>query len=132
MFKKAGYLVVLVFAAVIMTGCPAALVGTAMVGTGAGTYVFVNSELKTDYYFSFDQVWAAAEKTVAMMRGSEVSPSRGIGSGSIDAVINGEKVRLNLVYKDKNIINVGVRVGIIGDEAASKLIHSNILDNLKK
>jgi hypothetical protein len=132
MLRKVLCLFVLMFAVLTLTGCPAAVLGTAMVGTGAGTYVFVNSELKTDYYYSFDQVWSASEKTVATMRGSEVSPSRGIGSGTIEAVISGEKVRLNIVYKDKNITNVGIRIGIIGDEAASKLIHSNILDNLKK
>ncbi len=132
MLKKAVGLMVLMVTVVALSGCPAAVVGTAMLGTGAGTYVFVNSELKSDYYYSFDQVWSATEKTVATMRGSEVSPARGIGSGTIDAVISGEKVRLNVVYKDKNITSVGIRVGIIGDEAASKLIHGNILDNLKK
>ena len=130
--KKALYSIILLFTLVVLAGCPAAVVGTAMLGTGAGTYIFVNSELKTDYYYSFDQVWAATEKTIAMMRGVEVAPSRGIGSGTIDAVINGEKVRMNVVYKDKNITNVGVRVGVVGDEAASKMIHNNILDNLKK
>ncbi|MDQ5987719.1 MAG: hypothetical protein CSYNP_03464 [Syntrophus sp. SKADARSKE-3] len=130
--RKSISLIALAMMVAALCGCAAALVGTAMVGTGAGTYVFVNSELKTDYYYSFDQVWAATEKTIASMRGTEVVPDKGIGKGSIDAVISGEKVHINILYKDKNITNVGIRVGIVGNEAASKMIHGNILDNLKK
>ena len=132
MRKKTRSLLFLLLTAIALTGCAAAVVGTAMVGTGAGTYLFVNGELKTDYYFSFDRVWSATEKTVAAMRGTEVSPAKSIGSGTIDAVISGEKVRISVIYRDKEITNVGVRVGVIGDEAASKMIHGQILDNLKK
>ena len=130
--RKSIGLIALVIMVTALCGCPVALVGTAMVGTGAGTYVFVNSELKTDYYYSFDQVWSATEKTIASMRGTEVAPAKSIGNGSIDAVISGEKVHISILYKDKNITNVGIRVGIVGNEAASKMIHGNILDNLKK
>lgn len=130
--RKSIGLIALAIMVATLCGCPAALLGTAMVGTGAGTYVFVNSELKTDYYYSFDQVWSATEKTIASMHGTEVSPAKSIGNGSIDAVISGENVHINILYKDKNIINVGIRVGIVGNEAASKMIHGNILDNLKK
>jgi hypothetical protein len=132
MQKKTKRFIALALMVFVLTGCAAAVVGTAMVGTGAGTYLFVNGELKTDYYYSFDKVWSATEKTVAAMRGTEVAPAKGIGSGTIDTFITGEKVHFNIIYKDKNITNVGIRVGVIGDEAASKLIHGRILDNLKK
>jgi hypothetical protein len=125
-------LFVLALAVSLLSGCPAAVVGTAMVGTGAGTYLSVNGELKTDYYYSFDKVWSATEKTIATMHGMDVTPSRGIGSGNIVAMINGEKVTFNIHYKEKGITNVGIRVGLIGDEPASKLIHGKILDHLKQ
>ena len=48
--RKSIGLIALSIMVTALCGCPVALVGTAMVGTGAGTYVFVNSELKTDYY----------------------------------------------------------------------------------
>jgi hypothetical protein len=132
MRKHAKAILFLFFLAIALSGCAAAVVGTALVGTGAGTYLYVNGELKTDYYFSFDRVWAATEKTVAAMRGTEVAPAKGIGTGTIDAVISGETVHFSIVYKDKNVTTVGIRVGGLGDETASKLIHGNILDNLKK
>jgi hypothetical protein len=116
----------------ILTGCAAVLVGGAVVGAGTGTYMFINGELKTDYNFNFDKVWSAAEKTVATMRGTDVMPAKGIGTGHIDSVINGEKVRISVTFKEKDITTVAVRVGMIGDETASRMIQANIADNLAK
>ncbi|MFA6412248.1 MAG: DUF3568 family protein, partial [Syntrophales bacterium] len=112
--------------------CAAVLVGGAVVGAGTGTYMFINGELKTDYNFNFDKVWSAAEKTVATMRGTDVMPAKGIGTGHIDSVINGEKVRISVTFKEKDITTVAVRVGMIGDETASRMIQANIADNLAK
>jgi len=116
----------------MLTGCIGVLVGGAVVGAGTGTYMFINGELKTDYNFNFDKVWSAVEKTVATMRGTEVAPAKGIGTGHIDSVINGEKVRISVAFKEKEITTVAVRVGLIGDETASRMIHANIADNLAK
>ncbi|MCX7634504.1 MAG: DUF3568 domain-containing protein [Syntrophales bacterium] len=121
-----------ILVAVLTAGCPAAVVGTAVVGTGTGTYMFVHGELKTDYYHPFDKVWAAVEKTVATMQGTDVAPSKSIASGTITAMINNEKVTINVTYKDKNVTTVGVRIGVFGDEPAAKMIHGKISDNLKK
>ncbi len=114
----------------ILTGCAAAVVGGAVVGAGTGTYMFINGELKTDYNDGYDRVWSAVEKTVADMRGTEVMPAKGIGSGKINAVINGEKVVIAVTFKEKNLTTVGVRVGVIGDETASRMIQAKIGDNL--
>ncbi len=125
-------LLLLVVGIFILTGCAAVLVGGAVVGAGTGTYMFINGELKTDYNYNFDKVWSAAEKTVASMRGTDVVPAKGIGTGNIDAVINGEKVRIAVTFKEKTITTVGVRVGMVGDETASRMIQTNIADNLAK
>jgi hypothetical protein len=116
----------------ILTGCAAVLVGGAVVGAGTGTYMFINGELKTDYNYNFDKVWSAVEKTVATMRGTDVMPAKGIGTGHIDSVINSEKVRISVTFKEKDITTAAVRVGIVGDETASRMIHANIADNLAK
>jgi len=57
---------------------------------------------------------------------------KGISEGTISAKINEEPVKLIVKYKDKNLTTVGVRVGIMGDQTASKLIHHKISDNLPK
>jgi hypothetical protein len=114
----------------LLSGCAAAVVGGAVVGAGTGTYMYINGVLKTDYNAGFDRVWSAVEKTVADMHGTEVAPAKGIGTGYIDAVINGEKVRITVTFKEKALTEVGVRVGLVGDETASRMIHTKIVANL--
>jgi hypothetical protein len=109
------------------------VVGGAAVGAStAGTFFYVNSELKTDYYASFDKVWSACEKTVADMRGIEVAPAREIAQGKITTVINNEKVNFDIKYKSKDFTTVSIRVGLIGNKLSSQLLHDKIAENLAK
>lgn len=116
----------------LTSGCAAALVVGAAGGAGSGTYFYINGDMKTDYYHSFDAVWSACEKTIADMRGVEVQPEKEIGQGKITAVINDERVQFAVTYKAKNVTTVSVRVGIIGNKLSSQLIHDKIGDNLSK
>ena len=118
--------------AFLLSGCPAALLGGAAIGAGSGTYFFINGELKTDYYQSFDDVWKASEKTVAEMRGVDVIPAKEIGNGKITATINGEKVDISVSYKAKDVTSVAVRVGLVGNKLSSQLIHDKVGDNLSR
>jgi hypothetical protein len=127
-----GWMVLLVMGTFLITGCMAALVGGAAVGAGSGTYFFINGEMKTDYYHSFDSSWNACQKTVADMRGLDVLPEKEIGQGKITAVIDDEKVQIAVTYKAKNVTTVSVRVGLIGNKLSSQLIHDKIGDNLVK
>ena len=106
--------------------------GGAVVGGAAGSYVWINEELKTDYPASFDRTWAAAEKTVAGMRGTQVEPVKEISQGTINAVIDDEKVRIYVSYKEKNLTSVAIRVGVVGNRLASQRLLDNISENLKK
>lgn len=126
------WMVGLVAVVTLISGCTAALVGGAAVGAGSGTYFYINGEMKTDYYHSFDAVWSACEKTVADMRGLEVQPEKEIGKGKIAAVIEEEKVQIAVTYKAKNVTTVSVRVGLLGNRLSSQLIHDKIGDNLLK
>jgi hypothetical protein len=118
--------------AFLLSGCAAALVGGAAVGAGSGTYFFINGELKTDYYQSFEDVWKASEKAVANLRGVEVRPEKEIGKGKIASLINGEKVEMSIYYKAKDVTTVAIRVGLIGDKLSSQLIHDKIGENLSR
>jgi hypothetical protein len=130
MFTKEKCLLSLAALAFLLSGCAAALVGGAAVGAGSGTYFFINGELKTDYYRSFDNVWMACEKTLADMRGVNVTPEKEIGKGKITSLINGENVNISVLYKAKNVTSVAIRVGLIGNKLSSQLIHDKIGDNL--
>jgi hypothetical protein len=116
----------------LFSGCTLLVIGGAAVGASTGTYFFVNGELKTDYYASFDKVWNACEKTVADMRGIEVVPAKEIAQGKITTIINDEKVQFNITYKSKNLTTVAIRVGMIGDKLSSQLLHDKIAGHLDK
>jgi hypothetical protein len=113
-----------------MSGCAAAVVVGGAIGAGSGTYFYINGEMKTDYYYSFDKVWTACEKTVADMHGLDVEPKKEIGTGTISTVIDNEKVLLSVKYKAKNVTTVSIRVGMIGNKLSSQLLHDKIGDNI--
>jgi hypothetical protein len=113
-------------------GCAAVLIGGAAAVTGTGTYFYINGELTTDYYAPFDKVWSACEKTVADMRGINVVWKKGIADGNITTMIDDQEVQFKMVYKAKNVITVSVRVGLVGDVLASRLLHDKIAGNLPK
>jgi hypothetical protein len=117
----------------LFSGCAELIIGGAAVGAGtAGTYYYINGDLKTDYQASFDEVWAACEKTVADMHGIEVVPDKEIAQGTINTLINDEKVKFNITYKSKNLTTVTIRVGLIGNKLSSQLLHDKIADYLVK
>jgi hypothetical protein len=115
-----------------MSGCPAAVVGGAAVGAGTGTYFYINGEMKTDYYYPYEKVWTACEKTVADMRGIDVIRNKEIGTGTITTLIDNEKVLFSIQYKAKNVTMVAIRVGMIGNKLSSQLLHDKINDNISK
>jgi len=125
-------LVTLLLAAFLFSGCVPLFIGGAAVGASTGTYFFVNGELKTDYYASFDKVWKACEKTVADMRGTQVVPAKEIAQGKITTLINDEKVQFDVTYKSKNLTMVAIRVGLIGNKLSSQLLHDKIAEHLAK
>ena len=130
MMTAKGWIVFLVMGAFLISGCGALLVGGAAVGAGSGTYFYINGEMKTDYYSSFDSTWNACQKTVADMRGLDVLPEKEIGKGKITATIEDEKVQISVTYKAKTVTTVAIRVGLIGNKFSSQLIHDKIGDNL--
>ncbi len=113
-----------------LAGCAPLIVGGAAVTAGAGTYVYVQGELKTDYSNSFEEVWAACERVVADMQAIDVVPYKEIGKARIEALIDNERVHISVQYKSKDLTNVSVRVGILGNKTASQRIHDKIAANL--
>ena len=116
----------------LISGCAAVVVGGAAAGAASGTYFYINGEMKTDYYASFDAVWSACEKTVADMRGLDVQRDKMLAKGKIEAVIDDEQVQISVTYKAKDVTTVSVRIGLFGNKLSSQLIHDKTLDNLAK
>ncbi|HUN56384.1 MAG TPA: DUF3568 family protein [Smithella sp.] len=127
-----GFFILSSFIVFLFSGCVPLVIGGAAAGAGAGTYYYIDGELRTDYNATFEQVWAACEKTVAAMHGTDVVPSKEIAKGTINTVINDEKVKFDITYKAKNTTSVAIRVGLIGNKLSSQLLHDKIADNLVK
>ena len=127
-----SFILFLLFIPFFFSGCVPLVIGGAAAGAGAGTYYYINGELKTDYSKSFDQVWTACEKTIANMHGTEVVREKEIARGTINTTINNEKVKFDITYKSKNVTAVAVRVGLIGNKVSSQRLHDKIADNLTK
>ena len=115
-----------------MAGCAPLLVGGAAMTAGAGTYVFISGRLKTDYHYSYEDVWSACEKVVAEMNAIDVLPNKEIGEGKIKALIDNETVWFTIKYKSQNITTVSIRIGILGSRPAAQRLHDMVHDNLKK
>ena len=130
--KRAAVALIVLTCCFSLYGCPVLVVTGAAVAGGTGTYYYVEGEMRTDYYFSVDGVWSGVEKTIADMKGRDVEPDKQADGGTIVAVINDEKVTFKLKYKDKDLTSLGIRVGLMGNEAASKVIHDRVADNLLK
>jgi len=123
---------ILMFGALMLSGCVPLVVGGAAVSGGSGAYFYINGELKTDYHYSFDKAWSACEKTVAYMNATDVMPVKEISKGTINAVIDGEKVHFVVEYKAKNLTAVAIRVGMLGNKSASQRLHDKVVYFLLK
>jgi hypothetical protein len=133
MKKHCRRLLACLFVLILFSGCATALVvGGAAVGAGTGTYLYVNGELRTDYFASFDQVWSATEKAIAELRGTEVRPAKEIAQGKISALVNDEKVNIEITYRAKNQTTVAIRVGFVGNKQSSQFLHDKIAAHLAK
>jgi len=130
--KKDKWFVILVVGAFIVSGCAPLVVGGAAVGGGSGAYLYISGGLKTDYPYPFDKAWNACEKTMANMNATDVFPEKEISKGTIQAIIDGEKVRFVIEYKAKDLTSVSIRVGIIGNKSASERLHEKVAENLLK
>lgn len=134
-WKRAAVALILLACCFSFYGCPALVVGGAAVAGGASTYYYVGGELKRDYYYPYDKVWTACEKTIADKKGYDVEPKKDVGEGKIVAMIEDEKVQFSIKSKGrdvtgKDITTVGVRVGMVGNELSSRLIHDKLAENL--
>jgi hypothetical protein len=132
--NRIGLFILSLFTLFLFSGCgpETLLVAGVAGGAGAGTYFYINGELKADYNASLEQVWAACEKTVAGMKGTDVIRTKEIAKGTIETKISDEKVKIAIEYKTKNVTTVSVRVGVLGNKLASQLLHDKIAENMTK
>jgi phage-related tail protein len=123
---KRPLLLALMFCAVslLLTGCAALLVGAA---AGAGGVAYVQGELKVTESVSLAVAQRAAEKALTDLKlGIQKRQADGL-SGVLEARTAGDQ---KITVKTKRIADksteIGIRVGVLGDEAKSRQILNRI------
>lgn len=111
----------------LLAGCNAAVnMNGKVMGVNSGQFIYQDGNLICSYKADLDRVWRASEATIKELKGTSIQKERKIATGTINAVIQDEKVKISMDYADKNTTSVAVFVGIAGNNMASKLIHEKI------
>jgi len=119
-------------ALLLFSACDTALtVGSRTIGVRSGEFIYTEGYLRAIYTFPLEQVWQAAEKALAEMKPTDVERVKKISEGNLRAMIQDERVRIDVTYADKESTLVAVMTGTTGSTLASQLIHDRILKILR-
>jgi hypothetical protein len=130
MMKKIALLVGLL-ALTALTGC-AIVAGDTVMGYESGKFVYHDGSLQSNYKVPMDQVWDAAGKAMKELKASDIQMDRKIQKGTIEGVVDEEKVKITVEYLTRTDTSVSVRVGTAGSNVAARYIHDKIDSTLKK
>ncbi len=112
-------------------GCnTAVMMGDRVVGVKSGKFFYTDGTLKTDYTASFEKTWQATEKALNNMNATVMETEKKISSGTWRAHMEGEDVKITVEYLEPELTTVAVRVGLTGNNLASRLIHDRIREAL--
>ena len=122
----------LIPALLLIAGCDTSFtIGAKTIGIRSGELIYTDGYLRATYFFSFDKVWPACEKTLAGLKATDIERIRKIAQGTFTAIIQDEKVRISVDYVEKEITAVSIMVGTAGNNLASQLIHDRLASTLK-
>ena len=111
-----------------LTGCaPIVFLGGAAAGVGG--YKYYQGALDVIYQAPFEKTYESSVKAAEVLGYSITERHQKIGSGSIEATdSNSEKITIKLKYLSSEETEVKIRVGVMGDEATSRVIKDKITD----
>jgi uncharacterized lipoprotein len=120
--------IVAVLLLLTLTGCaPMVFLGGAAAGVGG--YKYYEGALVLIYKAPFEKTYESSVKAIEALGYSITERHQKIGSGSIEATdSNAEKVTIKLEYISAEETEVKIRIGLMGDEAASRVIKDKIAD----
>ena len=130
MMKKIALLVGLLSLSAL-TGC-AIVAGDTVMGYESGKFIYHDGGLQSNYKAPFDPVWDAANKALKELKATNIQLDRKIEKGTIEAVLDEEKVKVTVEYLTRTDTSVSVRVGTAGSNVAARYIHDKIESNLRK
>ena len=132
-WKQGIWIILLLFMATGGTGCGIFVAAGAAVGVGAAEYI--GGELKQAYAAPMEKTWNASLATTDELKMKATEKS--IDTLDQNRVIkgkteDGKDFQISLEAMGKDVTMVKVRIGLFGDEKASKTLHETIAKNLKK
>jgi hypothetical protein len=124
-------LCVLLFLSFILQGCVLLAIGTGA-AAGAGAVAYIKGELQTTYGASLDQTYQATLDALEDLDYRILSTQKDGTEGEIEAKrVGGDSVKVKLSVSGRGTTLVKIRVGIFGDEAASRTIERKIASRLE-
>lgn len=125
---RLGLAVAVALVGLSQTGCVLLVAGGAA-AAGAGTYAYVQGELKATESAPLDRVWAATQAAVTELELPITSRHKdALGARLLARTSSDKKVEINLKKVTDTTTEIRIRVGTWGDETLSRLI----LDKIKK
>lgn len=116
-----------VLALCLSSGCTLLVVG----GAGAAGYAYVKGEHERVYPYPIAQIASAVRDALHEMALPVVSDTADeLGARFESRTAQGEKVVVTLEPQGKTVTKVGIRVGVFGDEDASRTIAARIDERL--
>jgi len=130
MKRMGGMILVLICMGLMLQGCLLLAAG-AGAGAGVATVAYVKGELKTTYASSLDRAWDATLGALKDLQINVRSSKKDATEGNVEATkADGTKVKITLEPAGPDTTSVRIRVGIFGDEEASKVINRRIASRL--
>jgi Protein of unknown function (DUF3568) len=134
-WKRGVWIILLLFMATGGTGCGIFLAAGAGAAVGVGTAEYIGGELKQAYAAPMEKTWNAALAAADELKVKTTEKS--IDNLDQNRVIKGKTeegkdLQVSLEKMGKDVTMVKVRIGLFGDEKASRAIHESIAKNLKK
>ena len=108
------------------SGCALLVVGAAA-GAGAGTYAYVDGELKDTESVPYDTACAATISAMKDLGYAVVGDQRDAITAKITARTTGDKkVQITLTKQAAKVTEIRIRVGVFGEEELSRQILAQI------
>lgn len=120
-------LTLILAASLLASGCAALVLGGAV---AAGTYVYVDGWSTQSYNASLDRSYNAALKACQNLKMTVEKKEKNISEAKIKAKDGDREVWIDLDSASEKVTKIKVRVGLMGDEVASKKIHDAIAKQL--
>ena len=124
MKKYFNKIALLVIVSLSLSACAAVVVG------GAAAYTYVSGWLKKDYHAGIKRAYHASIKAVRENDLEIIEKGQDITYAFVKAKGAKREIWIKLNRKSRSVTSISIRVGVLGDRRASRIIHDSIANLL--